>query len=414
MSAQIDLKLKNIGLLATPYGGRAKGGRDQGAISFVPDAEVGISGGRFFYAGPRGGCPGAAREIDCGGRLLTPGLVDAHTHLVFGGWRHGEMARRLSGDSYLDILKSGGGIIETVRRTREAGEEELFEKGLALLAEMLSQGTTTAECKSGYGLSLSAEMKQLRVMERLAREGPLDLALTFMGAHALPLEYAGDRAGYVSLVCDEMIPAVAEAGLARFCDVFCETGAFSLEESARVLRAGREHGLLCKAHVDEIDAMGGAEMAAEAGCVSAEHLVRASDEGIRALASSDAVACLLPTTSFCLDKDYARARDMIAAGLPVAICTDFNPGSSPCLNLQFPMYLACLKYRMTPAEALTAVTLNGAAALGLCAETGSVEAGKRADAVLWEARDLDYIFYRFGGSLARATIKNGEVVAGNI
>jgi imidazolonepropionase len=389
-----------------------KKGGGQGRIALVENAAVGIDKGLFAYVGPASGAPEAARSVDCGGRMVTPGLVDAHTHLVFGGWRQKEMARKLAGESYVDILKSGGGILDTVRSTRAASEDELFEKALALLDEMLAHGTTAAECKSGYGLSVQGELKQLRAARRLSGASAVELAHTFMGAHAVPEEYKSDRKAYIDLVCGEMIPAVAAEGLAQFCDVFCESAAFTVEESRRILGEARARGLVPKAHADEIDAIGGAEMAAESGCISAEHLIRASDEGIRAMAAHGAIACLLPATSFCLDKGYARARDMISAGVAVAVCTDFNPGSSPNLSLQLPMYLACQKYRMTPAEALTAVTLNGAAAIALSEKIGSVEVGKQADAVVWDAPDLDYIFYRYGSNLAKTVVKKGAVVKG--
>ena len=406
----VDLILNNIGLLATSSGNTAKKGREQGQITLIPDAAVGIAGERIAYVGPADGAPAASNVVDCMGRLVTPGLVDAHTHLVFGGWRQKEMARKLAGESYLDILKSGGGILDTVSHTRAATEDELFEKGKALLREMLAHGSTTVECKSGYGLTTLDECKQLRVAKRLAECGVADLVCTFMGAHAIPPEYKNDRQAYINLVCDEMMPAVKAEGLAEFCDVFCESAVFTPAESRYILRKAAEHGLIPKAHADEIDPIGGAEMAAEMGCVSAEHLIQASDEGIRALAERDVIACLLPGTSFHLGKDYARARDMINAGVAVAVCTDFNPGSSPGLNLQLPMYLACHRYRMTPAEVLTAVTLNGAAAIGRCGQVGSVEAGKQADLVVWDAPDLAYIFYRYGSNLVDRVVRRGKVV----
>ena len=404
----MDLVLKNIGLLATPTGKTAKKGADQGQIELVENAAVGIMDGNIVYAGPSRDL-GSGLEIDCQGRLVTPGLVDAHTHLIFGGWRQKEMARKLAGESYLDILKSGGGILETVRQTRSASEDSLYEKGLALLDTMLAHGATTVECKSGYGLNLEDELKQLRVAKRLGENSLVELVSTFMGAHAVPAEYKENREAYINLVCDEIMPVVKAEGLAEFCDIFCETAVFTPQESLRILTRAAGYGMIPKAHADEINYVGGAEMAAAAGCISAEHLIQASDDGIRALAEKNITACLLPATSFCLDKSYARARDMIAAGVAVAVCTDFNPGSSPNLNLQFPMYLACLKYKLTPAEALTAVTLNGAAALQRSHKIGSIEPGKQADLVIWDAPDLDYIFYRYGSNLVHSVIKKGRV-----
>ncbi|MCL2602173.1 MAG: imidazolonepropionase [Treponema sp.] len=407
----MELLLQNIGLLATPTGNSARKGAAQGNITLIENAAIGIEAGRIAYVGSAAGKElKAERVVDCGGRLVTPGLVDAHTHLVFGGWRQKEMARKLAGESYLDILKSGGGILDTVRQTRAASEDELFEKGMLLLDAMLAHGTTTAECKSGYGLSVEGELKQLRAARRLAQHSAVQVVPTFLGAHAIPPEYKSDRKAYINLVCDEMIPAVQAEGLAQFCDIFCESAVFTPEESRYILGKALEHGLVPKAHVDEIDPIGGAEMAAAAHCISAEHLIQASDAGIRAMAEHNVIACLLPATSFCLDKSYARARAMISTGVAVAVCTDFNPGSSPNLNIQFPMYLACLKYKLTPAEVLTAVTLNGAAAINLSAEIGSLEVGKQADAVIWDAPDLDYIFYRYGSNLVRSVIKNGKII----
>ncbi|MCL1991510.1 MAG: imidazolonepropionase [Spirochaetes bacterium] len=405
----MDLVLKNIGLLATPVGKTAKKGGEQKQILLAENAFVSVENGKIVYAG-QGQPPDAAQVIDCQGRLVTPGLVDAHTHLIFGGWRQKEMARKLAGESYLDILKSGGGILETVRQTRAASEDALYEKGAALLKEMLAHGTTTVECKSGYGLNLPDELKQLRVAKRLAESQAVDLVPTFMGAHAIPAEYKENRAAFIELLCGEIMPAVKAENLAEFCDIFCETAVFTPAESLGILAAAAKHGMVPKAHADEIDPIGGAEMAAAAGCISAEHLIMASDTGIRALAEKNVAACLLPATSFCLDKNYARARDMISAGVAVAVCTDFNPGSSPNLNLQLPMYLSCLKYRLTPAEALTAVTLNAAAAINRSGMVGSIEPGKQADLVVWDAPDLEYIFYRYGSNLVRSVVKKGKLV----
>jgi len=432
----MDLLLKNIGLLATPLGSAALKGAAQRGIMLIPDAVVGVEAGKIAFvthykAGKIGDAKTgdgslsqaleesggsasrapflAAQTIDCGGRLVTPGLVDSHTHLVFGGWRQNELALKLWGASYLDILRAGGGILSTVESTRAASEDELFEKSKAFLSEMLRFGVTTCEAKSGYGLNVEDELKQLRVTRELDKSQPVDIVSTFMGAHAVPKEYKGNRDGYIELLINEMLPTVARENLAEFCDVFCETAVFTPEESRRILLAAASNGFSPKAHVDEISPIGGAEMAAEAGAVSAEHLIEASDEGIRAMADNGVIAVLLPASSFYLDKPYARAREMIGAGVAVAAATDFNPGSSPNLNMQFVMNLASLKFKLTPAEALTAVTLNGAAAIGRAEKCGSIEVGKQADLVIWDAPDLDYIFYRYGSNLAHTVIKNGVV-----
>lgn len=403
-----DLLVVNIGLLATPVGSAARGGKAQGEIRLLHDAWLRIEDGVIAALGtgaPEGtGCP----VLDAGGRLVTPGLVDAHTHLVFGGWRQNELALKLHGVPYLDILAQGGGILSTVTATRAATEEELADKAAAALDEMLRFGTTTCEAKSGYGLTTEEECKQLRAIRALDRRHPIDLVATFMGAHALPQAYKENREAYVSLVCEEMIPRAAEEQLAEFCDVFCETGVFTAEESRRILEAGKRYGLRPKIHADEIDPIGGSQLAGEIGAVSAEHLIVCPEEGIASMARGGTVACLLPATSFYLGAEYAPARRMVEAGVPVAMATDFNPGSCPCLNMQLVMNLGCLRYRLTPEEVLTAVTLNGAAAIGRAASVGSLEPGKRGDLLIWEARDLNYVCYRMGSNLVHTVVKGGR------
>ena len=403
-----DLLVVNIGLLATPVGSAARGGEAQGEIRLLRDAWLRIEDGVIAALGtgaPEGeGCP----VLDAGGRLMTPGLVDAHTHLVFGGWRQNELALKLHGVPYLDILAQGGGILSTVTATRAATEEELADKAAAALDEMLRFGTTTCEAKSGYGLTTEEECKQLRAIRSLDRRHPIDLVATFMGAHALPQAYKENREAYVSLVCEEMIPRAAEEQLAEFCDVFCETGVFTAEESRRILEAGKRYGLRPKIHADEIDPIGGSQLAGEIGAVSAEHLIVCPEEGIASMARGGTVACLLPATSFYLGAEYAPARRMVEAGVPVAMATDFNPGSCPCLNMQLVMNLGCLRYRLTPEEVLTAVTLNGAAAIGRAESVGSLEPGKRGDLLLWEARNLNYVCYRMGSNLVHTVVKGGR------
>ena len=404
-----DLLVVNIGVLVTPTGLAARRGEEQGQVQKLERAWVLIQNGLISAVGtgepPR--APGAA-VLDAQGRLATPGLVDAHTHLIFGGWRQNELALKLRGVPYLDILARGGGILSTVAATRAASQEELAGKARLALDEMLSFGTTTCEAKSGYGLSVEEELKQLRTIRELNEKHPIDLVPTFMGGHALPAEYKENREAYIRLLCEEMIPAAAEEGLARFCDVFCETGVFTPEESRRILEAGKACGLAPKIHADEIDPIGGSQLAGEVGAVSAEHLIVCPPEGVAAMAKSGTVACLLPATSLYLGAAFAPAREMVAAGVPVAMATDFNPGSCPCLNMQLVMNLGCLRYRLTPEEALTAVTLNGAAAIGRADAVGSVEPGKLGDLVFWEARDLNYICYRMGSNLSHTVVKRGR------
>lgn len=406
--------ITNIGLLATPKGTAPLSGRKQGQITLMKDAYVFIDGRTIVEIGASAAAAGRLKEadkvIDAGGSLVTPGLVDAHTHLVFSGWRQRELALKLRGLSYLDILNQGGGILHTVKRTREASLAELVTAGKRSLAVMLAHGTTTCEVKSGYGLTTADEIKSLEAVAQLQACQPLDLVPTFMGAHAVPEEYKNRKQDYVELVCDEMIPAVSRRGLAEFCDVFCEDSVFDLVQSRQILECGKHHGLKPKIHADEITALGGAGLAGEIGALSAEHLIHASDAGLAAMARSGTIAVLLPGTSFYLNEAFARARVMIDLGIPVAVATDFNPGSCPTESLQTPMTIACLKYRLTPEEVLTAVTLNAAAAIDRATSVGSIEPGKQADLVIWDAPDLEFIFYHWGVNLVNTVVKNGAVV----
>ncbi len=406
------LVIKNIGLLVTPLGNSAQGGKAQGEIQYLTNAWLEAEGGIITAVGT-GTVPAAVLAepniIDAGGALVTPGLIDAHTHLIFGGWREHELSMKRQGVPYLEILAKGGGILSTVRSTRSATQEELEDKAEEILREMLALGVTTCEAKSGYGLDTETELKQLRAAKSLNKKQPVELVSTFLGAHALPQEYKEDREGYIRLLTEELIPQVAKEGLAEFCDVFCETGVFTAQESETILRAGQAHGLGAKIHADEIDAIGGSTLAGNIGAISAEHLIAADDAGIQAMAKGGTVAVLLPATSLYLGKPYAPARAMIDAGVPVATASDFNPGSCPSFNLQLVMDLACWGYKLTPAEALTAVTLNAAAAIGRAERLGTVEPGKQADLVIWKTDNLDYLFYRFGQNLAKTVIKNGKV-----
>ncbi len=407
-----SLLIHNIGMLVSPEGTEARRGADQGKVRVLENAWIYTENGEIISYGDRNMPITFGEKLDAGGRLVTPGLVDAHTHLIFGGWRQNELAMKLRNVPYLDILAAGGGIHSTVKATRAATEDELTEKARAALDEMLAFGTTTCEAKSGYGLDKKEELKQLKVIKRLNKEHPMDLVPTFMGAHALPPEYKENREGYLKLLCEDMIPAVAKQKLAKFCDVFCETGVFTAEESRRILQAGLDNGLTPKIHADEIDAIGGSQLAGEIGAISAEHLIVCPDAGIESLAAGGTVACLLPATSFYLNSTYAPARKMIEAGVPVAMASDYNPGSCPCLNLQLVMNIACLKYRLTPEEVLTGVTLNAAAAVGMADKLGSIDRMKQADLVIWDAPDLNYLCYRLGSNLAHTVIKKGELCHG--
>ena len=407
-----SLLIHNIGMLATPEGLEARRGADQGSIRVLENAWIYTENGEIISYGTGNPPITFGEKLDAGGRLVTPGLVDAHTHLIFGGWRQNELAMKIRNVPYLDILAAGGGILSTVKATHAASEEALTEKASAALDEMLAFGTTTCEAKSGYGLCEKEELKQLKVIKKLNKEHPMDLAATFMGAHALPPEFKADREGYLKLLCEEMIPAVSKQKLAKFCDVFCETGVFTAEESRRILECGKENGLIPKIHADEIDPIGGSQLAGEIGAISAEHLIVCPDAGIESMAKGGTIACLLPATSFYLNSTYAPARKMIEAGVPVALASDFNPGSCPCLNLQLVMNIACLKYRLTPEEVLTGVTLNAAAAIGMAEQVGSIDRAKQADLVIWDAPDLNYLCYRLGSNLAHTVIKKGVIYHG--
>ncbi|MBQ1409968.1 MAG: imidazolonepropionase [Oscillospiraceae bacterium] len=407
-----SLLIHNIGMLATPEGTEAHRGPAQGQLRVLENAWIYTENGRIVSFGSGEPPLTAEEKLDAGGRLVTPGLVDAHTHLIFGGWRQNELAMKIRNVPYLDILASGGGILSTVKATHAATEAELTNKAATALDEMMRFGTTTCEAKSGYGLCKDEELKQLRVIRKLNETHPMDVAATFMGAHALPPEYKENREGYLKLLCEEIIPAVAQEKLARFCDVFCETGVFTAEESRQVLECGKEYGLIPKIHADEIDPIGGSQLAGQIGAISAEHLIVCPDEGIASMARGGTIACLLPATSFYLNSTYAPARKMIEQGVPVALASDYNPGSCPCLNLQLVMNIACLKYRLTPEEVLTGVTLNAAAAIGMAELVGSVDRAKQADLVIWDAPDLNYLCYRLGSNLAHTVIKKGVLYHG--
>ena len=382
------LLIKNIGTLATPLGTSSRCGSDQGKIEVLHNAAVLIDGEKIAAVTANGELPeysAYADIVDAHGALATPGLVDAHTHLVFGGWRAHEVPLKIAGASYLDILNAGGGILNTLTNTRKATEDELFERGRGFLAEMLDFGVTTVEIKSGYGLDSENELKQLRVIRRLG------------GACAQ------------DIIIERVLPVVTEQGLADFCDVFLESSVFNVPQSRKLLLAAQKLGLPSKVHADEIDPLGGSELAGEIGAISAEHLIATRDSGIEAMAKAKTTACLLPQTSLYLNKPFARARDMISAGVPVAIATDFNPGSCPSLNLQLSMNLGYLRYRLFPEEVLTAVTLNAACAIGKGDSVGSIEPGKLADIVLWNADELPMLCYRMGSNQVKKVIKRGRV-----
>ncbi|MDF9842174.1 MULTISPECIES: imidazolonepropionase [unclassified Paenibacillus] len=400
-------------------GMKPKIGREMAELGLIEDGGIVIENERFVFVGSSGEARRYVEQhsggkpvtvLSAAGKTVTPGLIDPHTHLVFAGSREFELTLRLQGAKYLDILQAGGGILSTTERTREASEEQLMAEAERRLDRFLAHGVTTVEAKSGYGLRLADELKQLRVARRLNEVHPVELVSTFMGAHAVPPEYKGNTDAFVRTVIEEMIPAVARAGLAEYCDVFCEEGVFTVEQSREILMAGKRWGLKPKLHADELVSGGGAELAAELGAVTADHLLHASPEGIRRMALKGVIAVLLPGTAFFLMAPPADARSMIDAGVPVALSTDRNPGSSPTESLPFIMNLACLTMRMTPAEVLTACTLNAAHAIDRAADTGSIEAGKQADLVIFDAPNYQYLQYHYAVNLTDTVLKKGRIV----
>ncbi len=416
---KITLLIKNASQVVTSRGASKQplNGSDQRALTVIEDGAVAVSGEKIVLVGSTAevldkiAVDADTEVLDASGKVVLPGLVDPHTHVVFGGSREHELALKLQGVPYLEILARGGGILSSVEATRAASKEELIANGINYCRQMLAQGTTTAEAKSGYGLSTAAEIKTLEAIKAVDRAQPVDLIPTFLGAHAVPKEYRDNPDGYLDLVINEMLPQVVEKNLARYCDVFCEEGIFSVEQSRQVLEAARDLGLGLKMHADEISPLGGAELAAELGAVSADHLLVISDQGIEKMAASKVIGVILPGTTFYLCEDhYAPARKMIETGVPVALATDFNPGSSPNNNLQLIINIACLYLRMTPAEVINAITINAAHAVGLSERVGSLEAGKLADLALFTAPNYEYLAYRYGTNLISTVIKKGKIV----
>jgi imidazolonepropionase len=400
-------RLDNIAQLATC---RAEGG--QGQVHPIDDAALVWEDGRIVWVGRRGELPPAyraAERLDAGGGLVIPGLVDCHTHLAFGGWRADEFVQRIEGRSYLDIARAGGGIARTVRLTREAGEDALHRRARGFLDDMLALGITTVECKSGYGLDREHELALLRVYRRLAEAGPNRIVPTFLGAHVVPAEYRNDREGYVRLLVEELIPEVGRLGLAACCDVFVEESAFSVDDARRILRAGRAAGLAPKVHADQLSSCGGAELAAEVGALSADHLEHVSDRGIAAMARAGVVAVSLPLATLYLAQPPMPARRLLEAGVAVAVATDFNPGSAPSYHLPLALTLACTLQRMTPGEALKGATVVAARAVGLESRVGSLEPGKAADFAVVDAPDVASWLYHLRPNANRMTVVDGVV-----
>jgi imidazolonepropionase len=415
-----NMIIKNAAELVTCSGFKARRGPEMADLNIITDGAVVIREGKIVAVGTteellfrleeRKGDLEKFDIIDATGKAVLPGFVDSHTHLVFGGYRADEFAWRLRGDSYMEIMARGGGILNTVAATRSASAEELIALGLGRLNSMLSMGVTTVEGKSGYGLDRDTEIKQLEVMAQLNALHYVDVVPTFLGAHAVPRKYKGKEDAFIDLIIEDVLPEVAERKLASFCDIFCEQNVFSVDQSRRLLTEARKLGLKAKLHADEIVSLGGAELAAELGAVSADHLLQATDSGIQKMAAAGVVATLLPATAFSLKEPYARGRFMIDAGCAVALASDLNPGS--CFTESIPLVssLAALYMELSPAEIVTALTINGAAAVDRADQIGSIDPGKKADLVILEFPSHQFIPYHLAVSTVEKVIKSGNLV----
>lgn len=416
----IDLLIYDAGQVCVvpSQEGAPQRGEALGTLGLIEGGAVAIDGGRILAVGPSEHLRAeytARHEINADGCAVVPGLVDPHTHLVWAGDRAAEFEMRIAGATYMEIMAAGGGINSTVRHVRAASLEQLVAETEARLDRMLRLGTTTVEIKTGYGLDVENELKLLEAIYRLDASHPVDIVATFLGAHAVPPEYEGRTDDYVALIITEMIPAVVEFARSRgqpppFIDVFCEEGVFDLDQSRRILEAGKAHGMPLKIHADEFAGLGGTKLAVELGATSADHLVRTPAEDIRALGQGETVAVALPATPFGLgEREYTPAREIIRAGGALALATDCNPGTAWCESMQFVMALACRAMRITPAEALAAATLNAAYAVGRGGQLGSLESGKQADLLILDAPDYRHLAYRFAGNVVKTVIKRGQV-----
>jgi imidazolonepropionase len=402
-------------LVTVRSGGRPfKSGRDMRDIGVLENASVLIENGVITWIGNASDFTNTlepdADTIDGSSYVAMPGFVDSHTHAVFGGSRENEFALRAEGKTYQDIAAQGGGILSSVNATRAATKKELKKAAGKRLDAMMRQGTTAVEIKSGYALSEEGEIKMLEAITELADEHYMTIRSTFLGAHALPPEFKDRRNEYIDLLCNRMMPHIAKRKLAQFCDVFCEVAYFSVDESRRILEQAKAHGLGLKLHSDEFNSIGGTQLATELGALSVDHLEHVSDDAIAGLRAGNTVAVLLPGVSFFLRNPYAPARKLIDAGIPVAIASDFNPGSCMSFSMPLMMTIACTQMSMTPEEAISATTLNGAAAMGISDQVGSIEIGKRADIVLYDIPNYRYLPYHFGTNLAAKIIKNGIIL----
>lgn len=407
-----NLIIKNAHIV-TPTGQSARRGKEMSNLQIIPNGTVVVTDGVITYVGKNlNELPAQHEVLDAQGHVLLPGFVDSHTHMVFGGYRPEEFMWRMRGDSYMSIMERGGGIVNTMKATREASFEELMQKTEHFIDVMSRMGVTTVEGKSGYGLDYEAEMKQLEVMKALNKKPnrKVDISTTYLGAHALPPEYAGHPDEYIDFIIEKMLPEIKAKNLAEHCDIFCEKGVFTVEQSRRLLKAAQSMGFTAKIHADEIVTFGGSELAGEIGALSADHLLHASDEGIRAMAEGGVVSTLLPLTAFTLREPYARGREMIDAGCAVALATDLNPGSCCSGSIPLTFALASIYMHLSVEEAITALTLNGAAAIGWADRIGSIEVGKQGDFALLDFDTYYVLPYYTGMNSVKTTIKAGKIL----
>ena len=413
---KVDLLIKNGQVVTASHKEYPARGNKMKHLEVIERGWVACAGDKIVAVGSEEEVSAAVeigektQVIDATNQVVSPGLIDPHTHLVFGGSREDEFYRRAQGADYMDIMRSGGGIASSVRATRATPLEDLVASARQRLNWMLRMGVTTVECKSGYGLDLDTELKQLEAVRILQGSQPIELVSTFLGAHAWPGEFKDDHQGYLDFLVEIALPRIRNEGLAEYVDVFTEKGVFSVEQSRRIFQKASELGFKLRVHADEMHTLGGAELAAEMGMSSADHLLMVSEQGIKALSESDVIPILLPGTAFALRKPYAPARKMLDAGLPLALATDFNPGSSPTANLALVMSIACTHMAMTPEEVFNAVTINAAHSLGRSNRLGSIEVGKQADLVLFDVDNYRKIPYFFGVNLVTKVIKRGQLV----
>lgn len=412
----MNLFLKNISQLVTvaANGQNVKRGVEMRDLGVIRDAGILCQKGKIAWVGPmsswRETTPDDFSEIDCAQKVVLPGFVDSHTHMLYAGSRENEFAMRALGATYQEIADAGGGILNTISHVRSASKKDLKKQTVRYLNDMMRYGTTTVEIKSGYGLDMDSEIKMLEAINELQVEEMMTVVPTFIGAHTVPPEHKSDPESYIRIIIDKMIPYVGKKKLAAFCDVFCEKGYFGIEQTQRILAEGKKWGMEAKIHAEELTSLGGAELAGRIGAISADHLEHVTDAGITALREGDVVATLLPGVSFFLNHGYAPARKLIDTGVAVAISTDFNPGSCMSYSMPLMMTIACTQMRMSPEEAICAATLNGSAALNMSSTIGSIEVGKNADIIVADVPDYRFLAYHFGTNHISKTIKNGIIL----